>query len=324
MINNKVAIAQILGAALGLAACTSTPAGPTPLQGIVEFDERVLAFEIPGRLRSVTVQEGDPVVPKAELAQLDDTLERLARDARAAEARAVTAELDLLRAGTRPEDMRSLLASLASAKATESLAKQTLERQRKLSNSQIGTAAELDAAQTNYATATAARRDLEARLARARHGARDQELAAAEARAEASEMAVRSADERIARHVLRSETAGVVLDVHLEPDEFVPVGLAVVTLGDIHHPYVDVFVPQARISELTLGAPVVVRVDSHQTPYEGTIEHIARETEFTPKFLFSERERPNLVLRVRVRIASPAGDLHAGIPAFVALAGEAP
>ena len=34
------------------------------------------------------------------------------------------------------------------------------------------------------------------------------------------------------------------------------------------------------------------------------------------RFLFSERERPNLVVRVRVRIEAPDGDLHAGLPAF--------
>ena len=40
------------------------------------------------------------------------------------------------------------------------------------------------------------------------------------------------------------------------------------------------------------------------------------ETEFTPKFLFSPRERPNLVVRVRVRVDDPERRLHAGVPAF--------
>ena len=33
---------------------------------------------------------------------------------------------------------------------------------------------------------------------------------------------------------------------------------------------------------------------------------LGRQTEFTPRYLFSERERPNLVVRVRVRIDDAA------------------
>jgi hypothetical protein len=35
--------------------------------------------------------------------------------------------------------------------------------------------------------------------------------------------------------------------------------------------------------------------------------------------LFSERERPNLVVRVRVRIEDPKRLLHAGVPVFVTI-----
>jgi HlyD family secretion protein len=311
-----------LGLWVGL-GCAAAPAGPEPLQGIVELDERVLAFEIPGRIESLAVDEGDPVTPGQELARLDAALERLARDARAAEARAVEAELDLLRAGSRIEDVRSLQASLNAMKANETLAKQNVGRQRQLSKTNIGTPAELDAAESAYASATANRKDVEARLSRARHGARAQELEAAIARAEAAATAVRSSDERIARHVLRTESRGIVLDVHLDPDEFAQVGAPIVTVADVRHPYVDVFVPQARVHTVDLGTEVEVRVDGRDAAYPGKVEHVARETEFTPKFLFSERERPNLVIRVRVRIDAPAGDLHAGVPAFVLPVGHA-
>jgi HlyD family secretion protein len=59
-----------------------------------------------------------------------------------------------------------------------------------------------------------------------------------------------------------------------------------------------------------------VRVDAVNTPFSGKVEYVAPETEFTPKFLFSDRERPHLVVRVRVRVDDPDRRLHAGIPAF--------
>ena len=52
-------------------------------------------------------------------------------------------------------------------------------------------------------------------------------------------------------------------------------------------------------------------------PLSGHIEHIFPKTEFTPRFLFSEGERPNLVLRTRVRVDDPQQRLHGGVPAFV-------
>jgi HlyD family secretion protein len=65
-----------------------------------------------------------------------------------------------------------------------------------------------------------------------------------------------------------------------------------------------------------VGAKAQIRTDSSGGPLAGKLEHVATRAEFTPRFLFSEQERPNLVVRVRVRITDPEGRLHAGTPAF--------
>jgi hypothetical protein len=44
---------------------------------------------------------------------------------------------------------------------------------------------------------------------------------------------------------------------------------------------------------------------------------VRRRTEFTPRYLFSESERGNLVIRVRVRLDDSRRLLHAGLPVFV-------
>ncbi len=305
----------LLGFAIS-AGCAEPDAGPTPWQGIVEFEERRLAFEVPGRLLAIDVDEGDVVEPGQPIARLDDTLERLARDAAAAQARAARSELELLEAGSRPEDIQQVKASLRAAQATRQLAEETLAREDELAAQGVGVAAELDAARTALATASARQRELEATLKRLRRGARDQEIAAAAARLDAAEAAVTASDARIARHVLVPEGGGVVLDVHVENDEVIQAGAPVVTVADVEHPYVDVFVPQQHVDGVALGDRVHVRVDAHALPFEGRVEHIARSTEYTPRFLFSDRERSNLVVRVRVRVDAPAGDLHAGLPAF--------
>ena len=51
-------------------------------------------------------------------------------------------------------------------------------------------------------------------------------------------------------------------------------------------------------------------------PFPAKVEYVSPETEFTPKFLFSDRERPHLVVRVRVRVEDPGRRLQSGLPAF--------
>lgn len=110
------------------------------------------------------------------------------------------------------------------------------------------------------------------------------------------------------------------LEVTAEPGEVVGPGVPVVIVGDTRHPYAEVFVPQAELDGVRVGAAAEVAVDALPDRLAGRVEHVARRTEFTPRYLFSERERPNLVVRVRVRIEDPEERLSAGVPAFVTIA----
>jgi HlyD family secretion protein len=96
-------------------------------------------------------------------------------------------------------------------------------------------------------------------------------------------------------------------------------GAPVVTLGDVAHPYVDLFVPQGDLRGVRPGLAAQVRVDAEGAPFQARVEDVGRRAEFTPRYLFSPKERANLVVRVRVRIDDPQGRLHAGVPARAVL-----
>jgi HlyD family secretion protein len=130
------------------------------------------------------------------------------------------------------------------------------------------------------------------------------------------------ADERVARYQLTAPIAGTILDVAFEPGVLVGVGAPVVTLADPSHPYVDVFVPEGELAGIDVGDRASVAVDALAEPVPGRVEWVARTTEFTPRFLFSETERANLVVRVRVRLDDRGERLHAGVPAFATIARE--
>lgn len=312
--------------ALALGACNALdPAAPAdePLQGVVEHESRRLGFELPGRLMGVSAQVGDEVAQGAPLASLDPALAAAEVAARQADLDAVSAQLALLRSGVRTEDRRATAAELRGAREQLRVVERQRDRIRSLATRGAAPEADAEALEASWAAADARVRTLEQASRAQRSGARDEELLAAEARVAASEAALLAAQVRVAHTQLSAPVAGTVVDRLLEPGEVVGAGTPVVELAELDRPYVDVFVPQARMGEVQLGRTAEVRVDSLSQPLEGSVERIGQRTEFTPRFLFSERERPNLVVRVRVRVQDPEHQLRAGVPAFVRWRGEA-
>jgi len=303
-----------------LCACGQAHAGtPAPLQGVVEYDDRVIGFELGARVIAVAVTRGQLVKADAPLARLDDTLERPIRDLRAAELSAAEAQLRLLRAGTRGEEIRASESELSALRAQEAILQKNVTRQQALVEQAALAQSVVDDTSAQLQSSADRRHALEERLKALRSGPRGDEIAAAAARAAGAAAALAAEDARLSRYELRAPTAGSVVDVHVEVGEMAAPLTPAVTLADLAHPYVDVFVPQARAHELQIGERMQVRVDGVASALTGSIEHIFPKTEFTPRFLFSEGERPNLVLRTRVRVDDPGRQLHAGVPAFVTM-----
>jgi HlyD family secretion protein len=302
---------------LALAACApASPEAADTFQGIVEHEERVLSFELPGRVAALAVQRGDQVAAGTMVATLDDSSERLVlarsrRQAEAAEARA-----GVVRAGSRAEEIRAMEAQLRAAAAVEAQQQSELQRTQLLTSSGARPAVALEEARSRASQSSAEREALEERLIGVKRGARPVERAGADAEAAAASDTVRIEERRLSQHELRAPGAGTVLDRHVEAGEVVGAGTPIFTVADPRRPYVDVFVPQQSLAGIRVGAAAQVRTDA-VGPLPGRVELVSPRTEFTPRFLFSDRERPNLVVRVRVRVEDPEARLPAGVPAFV-------
>lgn len=310
----------IVIAILVLAGCSRVRAdtqGPPGYQGVVEYSERLIGFEVGGRLMQVTAERGAHLPAGAVVATLDDSLVRPARDARTQDVQAARARLELLRAGSRPSDVRAAEAQVQAARAVEQGLSTDLARIRTMA--ERGAAAEqgMSQLQAQLARATAERQAAEQRVQTLRNGARPQEIAAARAQLSAAEDGVAAEEQRLARYRLALPQEATVLDVHFDPGEVVAPGSPVVTVADVRTPYVDVFVAEGEVGAIRVGQAVDVKVDAFPRPFPGRVETVFRRAEFTPRFLFSPRDRPNLVLRVRVRVEDPQARLHAGLPAFV-------
>lgn len=306
----------ILAAAAAFVACDGAQSHvPSPHQGVVELDQRMAAFEIGGRLVSVAVRRGDVVVAGQVVATLDDSLAEPQRDARAAELDQARAQLALVQAGARKDDLAAVQAQIRALAATEQTIAKQLARQQALVKEAAAPDASLDELEGRLRTTRAQRNALEHQLASLKEGARPPELAAAEARVAALEAALAAEDVRRTKYTLTAPVAGEVLDVLADPGEVVGPGTPILAIGDRDHPYVDAFVAIAALAPLDVGGAAQVLVDG-VGPCAATIEHIAPTTEFTPRYVFSRSERAHLVTRVRLRLADPEHRVHPGLPAF--------
>jgi HlyD family secretion protein len=109
---------------------------------------------------------------------------------------------------------------------------------------------------------------------------------------------------------------GVVLVKSADPGEVLAAGTAIVTVGDIDHPWLRAYINETNLGKIKLGTKAKVTTDSHPGKiYTGKISFIASEAEFTPKQIQTQEERVKLVYRIKIDLDNPQRELKSNMPA---------
>ncbi|MCI0705838.1 MAG: HlyD family efflux transporter periplasmic adaptor subunit, partial [Planctomycetia bacterium] len=237
------------------------------------------------------------------------------RAAVAAEAEA-QARVDDLAFGSDREKIRAARAEVAMATSNLSQAERDWAR-----NDSLRTRGLIDERTFEQTTLTRdnAKSALEAargRLADLERGARTFQLEGAKAALERAS-ADRSARQRdLARLILTATRDGIVELLPYQVGEFAPAGRAIATINSPDDLWARVYVPEARLQDVTLGEQVRFRVDAApDRDYTGTVALIASEAEFTPRNVQTPDERINLVFAVKVIVSAGQQGLRPGMPA---------
>jgi HlyD family secretion protein len=286
---------------------------------------------------------------EAELAAADAALREVTAGARRqevaraeAEVRRAKAQLADLQAGARPQEIESARAAVERSRADEERARNDRERAGKLHARELIPPSEYDAARASAEVATARRKEAEEALALAlagprkdqvdqaravlaaaeenlslvKEGARRETVDQARARRRQASEAVALAKTRLSHATVLSPVSGTVLSKNAEPGEYVAAGTPVVTIADLRDVWLRAYIPETELGKVRVGQAVSVSTDSHPgKKYPGIVSFIAREAEFTPKSVQTEKERVKLVYRIKVTVANPAGELLPGMPA---------
>ncbi len=190
-------------------------------------------------------------------------------------------------------ELRAFEAGLAAAQAALREGEREMTRAQGLRRSGVATPQALDRAQRARDEARAAVAEKEARLAQARR--------------------------RLEDLTLRARTAGIVDQLPFEVGERIPAGaIAAVVLAD-EPPWVRVWLPARAVAQAKPGTRAQVSVEGRSETFEGHLEDVGREAEFTPHYALTERESAHLVYQARVVLDNAPADLRPGLPAQVRL-----
>ncbi len=316
-------------AVLTFAGCREKPpADRVRVSGYVEATEIRVAPEVGGRLLDLKVAEGDRVSAGDVIAQLDTADITLALRRASAERQGADAQLRLLLAGARQEDIRQAEAQRAAAEADVSAARQELasaERDLKrfedLLASNSGAQKPRDDAATRRDVANDRIRAGEERVraaaeavARLKSGARQEELDAARARLAGVDAQIATLEKAQRDATVTAPAPGMVTQKLADEGELLAPRTPVVVVANLDEVWANVYVDEPLVPRVALGQTATVFTDAGGPGIEGKVTFISPKAEFTPRNVQTAEERSKLVFRVKVTVNNEKGVLKQGMP----------
>ena len=318
-----------LAGALFASSCREAPpADRIRASGQVEATEVQVASQVGGRLERFPVVEGQRVEAGSVLAVLDTADTQLALARARAERDQADAQLRLLRAGSRPEDIRQAEAQVASADADIAAATADLaaaqadvERFESLLASNSGSrkqrddaVARRDVGQARVRAAQERSRAASETLRRLRAGSRPEEVQAASARVAITDAQIATFEKSAADATVTAPISGVVTQTIAEAGELIAPRMPLLVITDLDRAWANVYVGEPDIPRLHIGQAATLFTDAGGAGIPGTISAIADKAEFTPRNVQTAEDRSKLVYRVKIAVDNKSGALKVGMP----------
>jgi HlyD family secretion protein len=289
----------LLALCLGLTSCH--PGSRTaPVSGTIETDEVRVASRYGGRVQEIFAREGAALRTGQTLVQLEAPELRARHDQMAA----LLAEQE---AGPRLEEIAAAKADWQAQGADLDFARADAKRANELFAQNTISVTERDRADTRAnlleKNVAAARSRYELLLA----GTRPEQIA--RTRAQLAEI-----DAQLGEMKVFAPSDSVLEVLSVKVGDVLAANQQVATLLLPQHIWVRVFVPQTWLGGIKLGGPARVRVDAFPgKDFNGTVEQVAREAEFTPRNVQTAEERIKQVFGIKVRLDNASGNLRAGM-----------
>jgi HlyD family secretion protein len=293
-----------------------TTANTLKLSGNIEAHESLVSFKVPGRIVQLPVDEGMMMKCGDLLARLDNDDYRQQVEVDEANAAVRDRELALGLAGSRPQDIEAARQSVIDAQADLDQEQKDFARYDALYQKKEIAAQIRDNAAIAVTRGQAMRDRAQQIYSELVEGTRKEELAVDRSNVRQAQQGLEMSRIRLGYTVLRAPFTGMVLVRQAEIGEVVLAGTPIVTLADLDHIWLRVYLPETDLGKVRWGQDVDVRTDTYTGKvYRGRVSVISSEAEFTPKSVQTEQERVTLVYRIKIDVENPNYELKPGMPA---------
>jgi HlyD family secretion protein len=322
----------------------STPQGSEiPLTGIVTGNEVLVSPQTSGRLVRLLVDEGSEVKKDELLAELDAAELQAARDAAAANVRAIEARVASLRntwnwtndqteASLRQSDaaLTAARAQLEQARATLWRDQQTYQRTKGLYEANVASAQDRDLAEAALRASEATVKSLEeqvkaqeatravAEANRKQLDVQQSDLAGAQAQLQQARADLARTETQLGYTKIHAPLDGIVSVRAARQGEMVMLGAPIVTIIDVDHLWVQTGVEESLVDSIRFGQTLRVRLPSGNE-IEGEVFFKGVESEFATQRDVSRTKRDIKTFSIKVSIPNPDRRLFVGMTATVLL-----
>lgn len=281
-------------------------------------EEIRVSSKIPGRIKTITVDEGDRVTRGQILVVLDNEDYRARVETERALLEKAEAHLKLLRSGARREEIEQARAAVDEARAIFEAARRDYERLLQLFHRGVISRDHLDRAEREMRTARARQQAAEQRLQQVLTWFRPEEIAAAEAEVRLARARLAEAEANYQNTFLRAPITGIVTKKFMKAGEsirFETVGLPILSLVDTSALRVRAEIDETDVAKVAVGQRAYITADAYREEvFTGRVVHVAPS--LGRKTLFSDEpseKRDTEILEVLIELDPPARPLKIGL-----------
>ena len=296
--------------------CSNNNSNRITASGNIEITESIVSSKVTGEVISILRDEGVKVNKGDTIIIIDHDNLNLQLAQAVASQEAAKAQLNLLRAGARSEDINQAENVLKQAEINLELALNDKARMTDLYKSQAITKKQYEDVVAKYDLSLAQLNTAKENLKKLKNLARPEEIKQAEANLEKQVAAVNLLKKNIQDCYVQSPLSGYIVKKFVEEGETVSMLSSLFKVSNLDVADLVIYISEDELGKVKLGQKANVSTDTFKNRiYKGEVIYISPEAEFTPKNIQTEEERTKLVYAVKIRIPNPDQELKAGMPA---------
>ncbi|MCB9249906.1 MAG: efflux RND transporter periplasmic adaptor subunit [Ignavibacteriales bacterium] len=300
-----------------LASCGNNDDGKSiKATGNIEATFVTLSSKVAGEVLEINFPEGSLVNAGDTILRIDDETLKLQLMQASAARQSAEAQLELLKIGSRREDIAQAQSMFTQAEIGLAQAEKDKERMQNLLATNAITKKQFEDVNSKYEVVKSQFNAAKENLTKIKNIARPEDLRKAEAGLNQTIANEKLIQKSINDCYVKSPINGFVVEHFYEKGETVSPMASLIKVADLSKVDLDIYINEVELPKVQLNQEVNVTVDAFDDKiFNGKVIYISPESEFTPKNIQTPDERTKLVYKVKVEIDNPDFQLKSGMPA---------